>query len=81
MKYNVTITLKRDMVDPQGSTTQAVLHTLGYSEINNVRIGKIISFDAPSIDEQPDIIDRISNVCREILSNETIEDFSIEKEQ
>lgn len=77
MKYSVIVKLKEDMVDPQGSTTQAVVHSLGYREVTNVRIGKIITFDAPSKEEQPDIEQRINVICKEILTNETIEEFTV----
>ncbi len=74
----VFVTLKRGVLDPQGSAVARSLHTLGYGEVEDVRLGKFIEVrlreDVPAEQERQ----RIEEMCRRLLANTVIEDFRIE---
>ena len=77
LKGIVTVSLKQDVLDPQG---QAVLHslkTLGYPEAQNVRIGKSIEIWLNERDSQKAEF-RLKDMCEALLVNSVIEDYSFE---
>lgn len=74
MKYKVTVSLKSNVFDPQGSAIMRVLHNLGYKNVNDVRVGKVFLIDVN--DGSEDIIKKISE---NVFSNPVIERFEIEK--
>ncbi|MEN2998253.1 MAG: phosphoribosylformylglycinamidine synthase subunit PurS [Brevinematia bacterium] len=73
MKYKVTVLLKDNVFDPQGSAILKVLHNLGYRGISDVRVGKVFYLET---DDSEDTVRKVSN---EVLSNPVIERFEIEK--
>lgn len=77
-KYNATIniTLRKGILDVQGKTVENALHSMGITDINNVRIGKYIELEvnADSPDSAKSIIDEAS---RKLIANPIIEDFEI----
>jgi phosphoribosylformylglycinamidine synthase len=74
----VYVTLKRGVLDPQGSAVARSLRSLGYDEVTDVRLGKFIEValaeGVPAAEEQK----RIEEMCRKLLANTVIEDFRIE---
>jgi len=74
----VYVTLKRGVLDPQGSAVGRALRTLGYDEVTDVRLGKYIEValaaDAHPADEKK----RLEEMCRKLLANTVIEDFRVE---
>jgi len=75
-KVRVIVRLKHGVLDPQGKTVEHALHTLGFEEANNVRIGKIIEFDIPEADGQA-MPERVKAMCDKLLANPVIEDYEI----
>ena len=77
MKGIVTIALKQDILDPQGSAVRDSLQSLGFSEVKDVRIGKSIEVEMKDTlaDEAEK---RLHRMCDSILVNPVIEDFQIE---
>ncbi|MFN4245072.1 MAG: phosphoribosylformylglycinamidine synthase subunit PurS [Brevinematia bacterium] len=73
MKYKVTVFLKDNVFDPQGSSILRVLHNLGYNGVQDVRVGKVF-FVETSYDEE--LVKKIAN---EVFSNDVIEKFEVEK--
>ncbi len=74
----VFVTLKRGVLDPQGSAVARSLHSLGYAEVEDVRLGKMIEVrlrDGASLDDERR---RIDEMCRKLLANTVIEDYRIE---
>jgi phosphoribosylformylglycinamidine synthase len=74
----VYVTLKRGVLDPQGSAVGRALNSLGYDEVTGVRLGKYIEV---TLREGADLADerkRIEEMCRRLLANTVIEDFRIE---
>jgi phosphoribosylformylglycinamidine synthase len=77
-KARVYVTLKRGVLDPQGSAVNRALHAMGYGEVEDVRLGKYIEVtlsegSAPAEEKQ-----RLEEMCRKLLANTVIEDFRIE---
>ncbi len=72
------VTLKRGVLDPQGSAVNRSLHAMGYAEVSDVRLGKLIevTLDGRSSDEEER--KRLDEMCRKLLANTVIEDYRIE---
>ena len=76
MKFSVTVTLKKDVLDPQGKVVEKTLKNMGYSNIENVRQGKYFEIEVnESNKENAEKI--IEEVCNKLLTNKVIEDYSI----
>jgi len=74
----VYVTLKRGVLDPQGSAVARGLRTMGYSEVEDVRLGKLIEVrlrEGASAEEERR---RIEEMCRKLLANTVIEDYRVE---
>lgn len=77
MKAIIKVKLKNGILDPQGKAVNNALHHLGYSEIKEVRIGKLIELKIDDKNGQ-DIQRRIQEVSHKLLANPVIEDYEIE---
>lgn len=78
MKYTIAVMLKKGMVDVEGNALEKKLHTLGYAEFTDVRVGTLISFEGPEPTEMNDNTQQqIETMCRTILCNEIIEEYKI----
>ena len=76
MKFSVTVTLKKDVLDPQGKVVEKTLKNMGYSNIENVRQGKYFEIEvSESNKENAEKI--IEEACNKLLTNMVIEDYSI----
>ncbi|MCZ2260174.1 phosphoribosylformylglycinamidine synthase subunit PurS [Sporosarcina sp. G11-34] len=75
-KVNVYVTLRESVVDPQGTAAKEALQTMGYSEVENVRIGKLIELELEG--STADIEVRVKEMCEKLLVNEVIEDYRYE---
>jgi phosphoribosylformylglycinamidine synthase len=74
----VFVTLKRGVLDPQGSAVARSLHSLGYAEVEDVRLGKYIEVKLREGASAADERRRIEEMCRRLLANTVIEDFHVE---
>ena len=77
MKAKVHITLKNGVLDPQGKAVENALHGLGFGGVSGVRQGKYIELDVKSTDKAAAKKD-VENMCRTLLANTVIENFSVE---
>ena len=76
MKISVTVTLKKDVLDPQGKVVNQTLKNMGYKNIKNVRQGKYFEIEInESNKDTAKII--IEEICSKLLTNMVIEDYSI----
>lgn len=77
MRVKIFVSLKNGVLDPQGKAIERSLHTLGYGEVNDVRVGKYleINLDAPS---RAAAELRIREMCDKLLANTVIEDYRFE---
>jgi len=77
MKARVHISLKPGVLDPQGKAIGNALAGLGFTRIGEVRQGKLIELDLAETDPVC-ARDQVEAMCRELLANPVIEDYSIE---
>ncbi len=78
MKYSVTVTLKKDVLDPQGKVVQNTLTNLGMSNLKSIRQGKFFEIDID--EENPKKAENlIVEMCEKLLANLIIEDYKINK--
>jgi phosphoribosylformylglycinamidine synthase PurS subunit len=71
------VTLKEVVNDPQGLVVQEALHALGYPEVGGARVGKFIRLELEGPDHEKAGA-RVEEMCRRLLCNGVIEDFSFE---
>ena len=77
MQAIVNISLKEGVLDPQGRAIATSLGDLGFSEVNDVRVGKQILLDIDETDPAR-LRQRVARMCETLLSNTVIEDYSID---
>jgi len=75
-KAKVFVTLKTDVLDPQGKAVKESLFTLGYDEIKEVRIGKFIEL-VINVDDKNVALERTREMCEKLLANTVIEEYQI----
>ena len=76
MKISVIITLKKDVLDPQGKVIHQTLDGMGFKDINEVRQGKYFEIDTKENDKKK-AEDKVNEMCKKLLANLVIEDFRI----
>ena len=76
MKVSVIITLKKDVLDPQGKVIHQTLDGMGFNGINEVRQGKYFVIDTKENDKKV-AEDKVEEMCKKLLANLVIEDFKI----
>ncbi len=76
MKALVHVTLKPDVLDPQGKAIQKASVSLGYEAIRSVRQGKLfeVELEAPDLAAAQSLL---AELCKKLLANPVIEDFEI----
>ena len=77
MKAKVHVTLKRGVLDPQGKAIEHALGTLGFSGVDDVRVGKVIEVALQETDADA-ARKSVEEMCRKLLANTVIEDYAIE---
>jgi phosphoribosylformylglycinamidine synthase subunit PurS len=77
-KARVFVTLKRGVLDPQGSAVNRALHALGYAEVSDVRLGKLIEVTIDGTVPEAQERARLDEMCKRLLANTVIEDYRIE---
>ena len=78
MKFSVTVTLKKDVLDPQGKVVQNTLANLGMNNLRNIRQGKFFEIEV----DETDLIKAettVKEMCEKLLVNLIIEDYKINK--
>ena len=80
MKISAIVTLKKDVLDPQGKVVSQTLKNMGYKNIINVRQGKHFDIEIDETDREKakKIADEI---CKKLLSNTIIENYTINLKQ
>jgi len=75
----IYVTLKKGLLDAQGKATQNALESLGFSEVEEVRMGKYIDIKMKGQNQQM-VIQRVEEMGKKLLANPVIEDFNYEVE-
>ncbi|MDC1178290.1 phosphoribosylformylglycinamidine synthase subunit PurS [Candidatus Pelagibacter sp.] len=76
MKISVIITLKKDVLDPQGKVIHQTLDEMGFNDVNEVRQGKYFDIDTKESDPKK-AKDKVEEMCKKLLANLVIEDYKI----
>jgi phosphoribosylformylglycinamidine synthase PurS subunit len=78
-KVKVYVTLRESVLDPQGTAVKGALHSLSYTEVQDVRIGKFMELVIEKSDR--DINKLVREMCEKLLANTVIEDYRYEIEE
>lgn len=77
MKANIYVTLKTEVLDPQGDAVRRALGSLGFEGIKKCRVGKLIEVELGDIDKGE--AERVvGDMCKKLLANPVMEEFRYE---
>ena len=78
MKFSVTVTLKKDVLDPQGKVVENTLISMGMKSLKSIRQGKFFEIEVDENDQKK-AEEKVKVMCEKLLVNLIIEDFKITK--
>ena len=78
LKFEVFVTLKKEVLDPQGKAVENALSDIGLNAIKNIRQGKYFTLEVNENDENK-ASDLVKSSCEKLLANQTIENFKFNK--
>ena len=78
MKFSITITLKNDVLDPQGKVIESTLQNMGMDTLKSLRQGKYFEIEINENDENKAKL-KLNEMCKKLLANLIIENFKISK--
>ena len=76
MRVSVIITLKKDVLDPQGKVIHQALDGMGFDDVNEVRQGKYFEIDTKENNPKK-AKDKVEEMCKKLLANLVIENYKI----
>ena len=76
MEFKINISLKRGVLDPEGKAIENALIRKGYTEVKNVKVGRLITLNIEGNDKIS-AYERVSQMCEDMLANNVIENFEI----
>lgn len=77
MKANIYVTLKREVLDPQGDAVRRAVSSMGFSSVESVRVGKLIEVELDETDRAK-AEEALRAMCEKLLANPVIEDYCFE---
>jgi phosphoribosylformylglycinamidine synthase len=77
VKVRVLVRLKPGILDVQGATVRRALAGLGFDELTDLRVGKVIEVELAA-GSAAEARQRVSEMCRQLLANPILEDYTIE---
>ena len=80
MKISAIVTLKKDVLDPQGKVVSQTLKNMGYENVSDVRQGKYFEIELNETNKEK-AKKTIEEICKQLLSNTIIENYTINLEQ
>lgn len=80
MRAKIYITPRQGVLDPQGKAIESSLHTLGYREASEVRMGKFLTIELKGLTPS-EARARVQEMCEKLLANLIVEDFTFEIEE
>ncbi len=80
MKISATVTLKKEVLDPQGKVVNQTLKNMGCENIMDVRQGKYFEIKISETDKKK-VKNITEEICKRLLSNSVIEDYKINLEE
>jgi phosphoribosylformylglycinamidine synthase len=76
----VTVTLRKSILDVQGKTVEQALQSLHMPSLSNVRIGKHVEIEVHAPDRET-ALEQVEDACRKLIANPVMEDFKITIEE
>jgi len=80
MKISAIVTLKKDVLDPQGKVVHQTLNGMGFNNVKGVRQGKYFEIDIDEKDRKK-AEEKAEDMCKKLLANLVIEDYKIIESQ
>ena len=80
MKIKVIVTLKKSVLDPQGTVIQQALNGMGFNNVNDVRQGKFFEINIDEKDKKS-AEEKAEEMCKKLLANLVIEDYKVIESQ
>lgn len=77
MRANVYVTLKQEVLDPQGDAVRGALSSMGFTDVTSVRVGKLIELEVEASDKAGATAE-LEAMCKKLLANPVIEDYRFE---
>jgi phosphoribosylformylglycinamidine synthase len=77
MKARIVVRLRPGILDPQGTTIRRALEGLGFPEVRDMRVGKVLDLTLDETDAGR-ARQRLEEMCRKLLANPVIEDYACE---
>lgn len=77
LKAEIYITLKKTVSDPQGLTIKHALASLNYKEVEEVRLGKLITIKL-DLEDKKEAQTKLDQMCKKLLANPIIEDYNFQ---
>jgi phosphoribosylformylglycinamidine synthase PurS subunit len=79
IKATVYVTIKKGVLDPQGVAVQGALQSIGFQEVESLRIGKYMELTLDT-DNRAEAEERLKAMCEKLLANTVVEDYRYELE-
>ena len=77
MKARIVVRLRSGILDPQGTTIRRALEGLGFPEVRDMRVGKVLDLTLDETDAGR-ARQRLDEMCRKLLANPVVEDYTYE---
>jgi phosphoribosylformylglycinamidine synthase len=77
VRARIVVRLRPGVLDPQGTTIQRALEGLGFPEVRDLRVGKVLEMTLDETDAAR-ARERLDDMCRKLLANPVIEDYTCE---
>jgi phosphoribosylformylglycinamidine synthase len=74
--FEVLVTLKEGLADPQGKAVESALPSLGWTNVRHVRVGKHIKLDVEA-DDEASALQQVRGMAVRLLSNPVIEEYQV----
>ncbi|HOK22509.1 MAG TPA: phosphoribosylformylglycinamidine synthase subunit PurS [Candidatus Hydrothermia bacterium] len=75
-RVSVIVRMREDLPEPQGIALEKVLKRMGYKEISDIRVGKILEMNVEG-DNKEKVVETITNLSNDLFSNPVIENFEL----
>ena len=75
MRVRVLIRPKEGILDPQGQAVERALPALGYDDVSNVHVGRLVELD---VDGNGDVEAQVREMCERLLANPLIESYEVQ---
>jgi phosphoribosylformylglycinamidine synthase subunit PurS len=77
VRARIVVRLRPGILDPQGTTIRRALEGLGFPEVRDLRVGKVLDLTLDEADPAR-ARQRLDEMCRKLLANPVIEDYTCE---